>query len=307
MRKVIGIGETILDIIFENNKPSAAVPGGSVFNGIVSLARCGVKVCFISETGNDHVGDIILNFMRENGIDTSCVNVFPDGKSPVSLAFLNEKSDAEYIFYKDYPKQRLDVELPKINQGDIVVLGSYYALNPNLRDKVVELLEQAKNNHAIVYYDPNFRSNHKDQAVRLTSTIIENYEYASVVRGSSDDFRNLYQLQDPEKIYKDKIKFYCPNFIYTDGAEAVVLQTRTINKRYPIPALQAVSTIGAGDTFNAGVIFGLLKENVTLEDLNSLSEAQWDRIIAYGIRFAAETCKSFNNYIPTSFANEMKG
>ena len=59
MRKVIGIGETILDIIFRNAQPSAAVPGGSVFNAIVSLGRMGVNVCFISETGNDHVGNII--------------------------------------------------------------------------------------------------------------------------------------------------------------------------------------------------------------------------------------------------------
>ena len=110
MRKVIGIGETILDIIFRGEQPTAAVPGGSVFNGIVSLRRIGVPICFISETGNDHVGNIILNFMRENNIPTDHVNVFPDGKSPVSLAFLNNRSDAEYIFYKDYPKQRLDVE-----------------------------------------------------------------------------------------------------------------------------------------------------------------------------------------------------
>lgn len=102
MRKVIGIGETILDIIFRNGQPTAAVPGGSVFNGIVSLGRAGVPICFISETGNDHVGEIILRFMRENNIPTDHVNVFPDGKSPVSLAFLNEHSDAEYIFYKDY-------------------------------------------------------------------------------------------------------------------------------------------------------------------------------------------------------------
>ena len=108
MRKVIGIGETILDIIFRNEQPSAAVPGGSVFNGIVSLSRTGVPVCFISETGNDHVGDTILRFMRDNHISTEHVNVFPDGKSPVSLAFLNDNSDAEYIFYKDYPKQRLE-------------------------------------------------------------------------------------------------------------------------------------------------------------------------------------------------------
>lgn len=68
MRKVIGIGETILDIIFRNEQPSAAVPGGSVFNGIVSLSRTGVPVCFISETGNDHVGDTILRFMRDTTI-----------------------------------------------------------------------------------------------------------------------------------------------------------------------------------------------------------------------------------------------
>ena len=143
MRKVIGIGETILDIIFEGNQPSAAVPGGSVFNGIVSLGRAGVNVSFISETGNDRVGNIILQFMRENNIPTDHVNVFPDGKSPVSLAFLNEHSDAEYIFYKDYPKQRLDVLFPEIHEDDIVIVGSYYALNPVLRDKILELLETA--------------------------------------------------------------------------------------------------------------------------------------------------------------------
>ena len=119
MRKVIGIGETILDIIFRGDQPSAAVPGGSVFNGIVSLGRMGINVGFISETGNDRVGNIILQFMRENNIPTDHVNVFPDGKSPVSLAFLNEQSDAEYIFYKDYPKQRLDVPFPKLEEDDI--------------------------------------------------------------------------------------------------------------------------------------------------------------------------------------------
>ena len=68
MRKVIGIGETILDIIFRGDQPSAAVPGGSVFNGIVSLGRMGANVGFISETGNDRVGNIILQFMRDNNI-----------------------------------------------------------------------------------------------------------------------------------------------------------------------------------------------------------------------------------------------
>ena len=181
MRKVIGIGETILDIIFRGDQPSAAVPGGSVFNGIVSLGRMGINVGFISETGNDRVGNIILQFMRENHIPTDHVNVFPDGKSPVSLAFLNEQSDAEYIFYKDYPKQRLDVLFPKLEEDDIVMVGSYYALNPVLREKILELLDQAREKKAIIYYDPNFRSSHKNEAMKLAPTIIENLEYADIV------------------------------------------------------------------------------------------------------------------------------
>ena len=287
MRKVIGIGETILDIIFRNDQPSAAVPGGSVFNGIVSLGRMGVNVCFISETGNDHVGNIILQFMRDNHIPTDHVNVFPDGKSPVSLAFLNEHSDAEYIFYKDYPKQRLDVLFPSINEDDIIVIGSYYALNPVLRDKILELLDIAKEKRAIVYYDPNFRSSHKNEAMKLAPTIIENLEYADIVRGSLEDFYYMYGIKDVEKIYKDKIKFYCPLFLCTAGAERISLRTNAISKEYPVAPLEAVSTIGAGDNFNAGLIYGMLKYDVRYRDLQHLSEETWDKVIQCGQDFAA--------------------
>ena len=75
MRKIIGLGETIFDIIFQNTQPTASVPGGSTFNGIISLGRTGIPVSFISETGNDHVGEIILNFMRENGVSTDYMQV----------------------------------------------------------------------------------------------------------------------------------------------------------------------------------------------------------------------------------------
>ena len=92
MRKVIGIGETILDIIFRGNQPSAAVPGGSVFNGIVSLGRMGIKVGFISETGNDRVGNIILQFMRENNIPTDHVNHLYHWHSSMNRAMLNISS-----------------------------------------------------------------------------------------------------------------------------------------------------------------------------------------------------------------------
>lgn len=306
MHKVIGIGETILDIIFRDGQPTAAVPGGSVFNGIVSLARAGVTVCFISETGNDQVGNIILQFMRENGVPTEHVNVFPDGKSPVSLAFLNDRNDADYLFYKDYPKQRLDVEYPQMEENDIVIIGSYYALSPVIRDKVVELLELARGRNAIVYYDPNFRSSHKEEAIKLNPTIIENLEYADIVRGSQEDFFYMYGLRDTDKIYKEKIKFYCPNFLCTAGGESVSLRTGNVSKEYAVPPVETVSSVGAGDNFNAGIIYGLLREGIGREELYGLDEATWDRIVASGIAFATDACKGLGNSISAGFAQSLR-
>ena len=302
MRKVIGIGETILDILFRDGQPTAAVPGGSVYNAMVSLGRMGADVTFISETGNDRVGRMILSHLRDNGIRTDCVNVFPEGKSPVSLAFLNEHNDAEYLFYKDYPRLRLDVTLPSVSRDDILMIGSYYAVTPLLRDKVKELLDAARRAGAIVYYDVNFRSTHASEAIRLMPTILENFEYADILRGSTEDFQNMFREGHPDMVYRNHVAYYCPQFICTDGGHDICLRTAHLSKNYPITPIPTVSTIGAGDNFNAGVVWGLLRSRIRRDDLPDLTEADWDGIIQCGKDFSAEVCQSVNNSISREFA-----
>lgn len=305
MRRVIGIGETILDVLFKDNQPKAAVPGGSVFNGIISLGRAGANVTFISEVGGDKVGNIILDFMKENGVGTDNVMVYPDRKSPVSLAFLNEKNDAEYIFYKDYPSLRLDAEMPEVTGDDIIMFGSYYAITPQLRDKVKELLDRARNAGAIIYYDVNFRKSHAHEAIKLMPIILENFEYADIVRGSNEDFGFMFGMTDPDKVYQHKVSFYCPRFICTNGGEGLCLRTASLKKDYSVVPLQTVSTIGAGDNFNAGLVFGLLKNRIRRADLDELTEADWDKIIASGMSFSKEVCTSLDNYISKEFAEKL--
>ena len=77
-------------------------------------------------------------------------------------------------------------------------------------------------------------------------------------------------------------------------------------QRYDIPPLKAVSTVGAGDNFNAGIIYGLLKYDVRYDDLNTIGEAKWDQIIRYGMEFAAEVCKSYSNSVSNEFAERCK-
>lgn len=308
MQKVIGIGETVLDIIFRNDQPIHAVPGGSTFNALISLSRAGAQTSLISETGNDRVGRNIIQFLRDNGCNADCVNVYPDSKSPLSLAFLNEQNDAEYIFYKDHPHDRLDFVYPDIQPDDLVLFGSYYALNPVIRPQVKAFLEYAHQRGAILYYDINFRASHQHEVIKLTANLLENFELADIVRGSAEDFETLFKKTDPDVIYRSQISFYTKKFIYTQAAQPIELRADGgLHKQYPIPPIETVSTIGAGDNFNAGFLYGLLVNGITRQQIEQgLTEQQWDNIIQSGLEFSAEACRSLYNYVSPEFGAKRK-
>ena len=303
MRKVIGIGETVLDIIFRNEQPISAIPGGSTFNAIISMGRSGIETGFISETGNDRVGRNIIQFLRDNGCKADCVNVYPDSKSPLSLAFLNEQNDAEYVFYKDHPHDRLDFNYPDIQPDDIVLFGSYYALNDVIRPQVKGFLDYAHERGAILYYDVNFRASHQHEVMKITPNLLENFELADIVRGSAEDFEVLFKKRDAQTIYRSQIAFYTKKFIYTQGADAIHLFAENgLHKEYPVAKMDTVSTIGAGDNFNAGFLYGLIKNQISRDDMeHGLSEEQWDAVIGCAQQFSAEACRTLNNYVSPEF------
>jgi fructokinase len=68
-----------------------------------------------------------------------------------------------------------------------------------------------------------------------------------------------------------------------------------------VAPIDVVSTVGAGDNFNAGIIYSLLKQDIQLDDLATLSEQAWDSMVSTGMRFSAEVCKSFDNSVPKGF------
>lgn len=298
----------MLDIIFKNGKPIEAVPGGSTFNGIVSLGRAGVKTVFVSETGNDRVGEYVRDFLRDNNVDTSAINVFHETKSPVSLAFLDKDNNADYIFYRDQKHDHMDFTYPDIQKDDIVVFGSFYAVNPALRPQVSGLLDFARQRGAIIYYDVNFRKAHQADVMKVTPNLIDNLEYADIVRGSKEDFEVLYKKDSAERVYRAETSFYCKRFIYTDGPNPVsVFSNNGFHKEYAMPKTETVSTIGAGDNFNAGFIYGMIKYGVTRDDVEQgLSEDVWDKLIATATAFSADCCKDIFNYISKEFGQQLQ-
>ncbi|MBR6628436.1 MAG: carbohydrate kinase [Bacteroidaceae bacterium] len=306
MRKIIGIGETILDILFKGGIASTSVPGGSTFNSMISLGRMGIPSCFISEIGDDAVGRIVRTFLSANGVDDNYLTEYPGRKSPISLAFLDDHNNATYSFYKDSFGSRTDWQCPTVDRDDIILFGSYYALDPNMRYKVTALLDEAHSAGAIIYYDVNFRRNHQGEAIKLMGTVIENLEYADIVRGSDEDFSVLYGISEGAKVYNQKTAFYCPRLIYSRGAQGVEFHSPTFTKHYAIEPIIPVSTIGAGDNLNAGILYGIIKHRIRRDDLDYLTERDWDAIIHSGLRFSADTCMHTDNYISLPFAEKEK-
>ncbi|MBR4704740.1 MAG: carbohydrate kinase [Paludibacteraceae bacterium] len=293
-QRVIGIGETVLDILFKDNQPQKAIPGGSAFNSIVSLGRAGVPCAMVTEVGDDHIGDLTCQYLRENGVSDAFVCHRAGTKSHITLAFLDEHNDAQYIFYKDHVSAALDGKLPHIQADDIVLFGSFFAINPAIRPAVRSMLQEAHKMGAWLYYDINFRKTHIADIPHVMENIEENMRLADIVRGSMEDFGYLYNLTDAEAIY-EQVRPFCPTLILTDGARKIRFYSPAGCETYPVQPIETVSTVGAGDNFNAGYIYAKLQG---IDDPA--------RRIAMAQRWSQDVCRQLGNNISDELVAQLK-
>lgn len=293
-KRVIGIGETVLDILFKNDQPLKAVPGGSTFNSIVSLGRAGVPCAMMTEAGGDHVGDIICRFLTDNGVSAEYVCRHEKTKSHITLAFLDEHNDAQYLFYKDHASVWLDGSLPQIGKDDVMLFGSFFAINPAIRPVVGRLLRAAHEAGAWLYYDVNFRKNHIVDLPDVMPNIMKNMSLANVVRGSMEDFDYMLGLHDGDAIY-EQVSHHCRTLILTDGPRSIRVYTPEGCETYPVQAIETVSTVGAGDNFNAGYIYAILQG---LDDQASR--------IAMAQRWSQDVCRQMGNNISDELVAAIK-
>ena len=114
----------------------------------------------------------------------------------------------------------------------------------------------------------------------------------------------MFGISDPFEAYNREVAPHCPYMLCTDADGDIRLFTPQGNKEYKVQKIQTVSTIGAGDNFNAGIVFGLLQSDTKRDDLNSMANGQWSMVINHGVALATEVCQSIHNSISKDFAQQ---
>ena len=305
-RKIIGLGEIVYDIFFKDNNPIEARPGGAVLNMLISLSRLGLPVSIIADMVNDRVGKIIHDFLKENKIDDSSIFWHQQGRSRLALAFLNNCSDADYLFYKMQHEVVPEFNFPKLNKTDFLLFGSYYAIKPLIRPLVKDFVHQSKQNGAFVLYDPNFRKSHVGILEEVRPFIEENISLSHITKASIEDCELIWKTNDKQQIHSIFKKLGGEYLILTRASKPVMLFTPLQTYEFAVNKIKPVSTVGAGDAFMAGLTFALYELQINHDQLQFLDKATWEKIINTAIATSTKVCMTYDNYIPIEVIQEIK-
>lgn len=306
MRKVYSVGETVYDIIFKNDKPVDAKPGGALLNTAVSLGRLGIDAYLIGDLADDKIGDLTYNFLKENNVKTDYIFRYSDAKSRLALAFLNDDNSPSYSFYKIRKTGKAELIFPEPEENDIILFGSFYGMKAEIRPGLVAFLKKARKKGAIIVYDPNFRAAHKDMLKEVMPMIEENMKLSHIIKGSDEDFMNIFGKDNAPGTYNLIKEITDAALIYTANRHGVWLQSKNHHKHYDALAIEPLSTIGAGDTFMAGIAYSIIKNNLIFDDPEKISREYWNKMIRTSIEFSGHVCMEYDNYVTAKFAEDFK-
>ena len=306
MRKVYTIGDCVLDLFFENDKPVEAKPGGSFLNSAVSLGRLGVKISLISELGVDRVGKTIRKFLVENNVGIEHISQFSNTNSNLALAFLDENKNADYSFYKTRKGMPSCIKFPDdIKRNDIILFGSFLAIRKEFRADLHAFLKDCRKKGALIIYDPNFRAQHLPLLDEVLPFIKENMKLAHVVKASNEDFQLICRTENSNQSYQWLKEFSDALLMYTANKDGVFVYAKE-EHYYPVPKITPVSTVGAGDTFNAAIAYYLVRNGIGVENLESLSAESIQELVNIAVQFSQEVCMGYDNFLQENFAAKFR-
>ena len=292
---ILSCGEALIDMLPRESTLGEAAfapyAGGAVFNTAIALGRLGGKSAFFSGVSTDMLGEILAETLTASQVD---IRYLARSARPTTVAFVKlVNGQATYAFYDEGTAGRLlSVEELPVLPADVNALffGGISLVNDPAAS-TYEALQAREAPTRVTMIDPNIRPGFiAGKETEYRARIERMIARADIVKLSDED---LHWLMGPGDVsaLAGAIVAKGPKVVFiTEGAEGARAVTATQNRFCPATKVTVADTVGAGDTFNAGVLAALDEAGVLQKAaLAALSDAVLDAALSLGTRAAAVT------------------
>jgi fructokinase len=264
-KKVVGIGEILWDLL-----PQGRQLGGAPANFAFHTHQLGFETGVISAVGRDLEGKDILEIILNSGIKSFIgVNEKPTGTVSISI---NEKGIPVYIIHENVAWDfitALDDALEFTGEASAVCFGSLAQRSEISRNCIYRILDQAPKS-CLRIFDINLRQNFYTKEIISTSL-----QKANILKINDEEIFILGRMFELGAVEEDIAlssmkKFDLDYLALTKGSTGSRMFTKTEASYLPTPAVKVVDTVGAGDSFTAAMVSGILAGK-KLEDIHRLA------------------------------------
>ena len=292
---IVCCGEALIDFLPRKaaDGGSAYQPfcGGSVFNTAIALGRLGLPTGFFSGLSADFFGDMLREGLKASNVDLRFAKVWD---KPSTLAFVKlVDGHARYSFFDDNSASRMLTrkDWPKFGTPVTALHFGSISLIPDPGGATLEALMKREAKKRVVSLDPNIRPgqirDRRSHLARLRRMIA----MADLVKVSDEDVVWMTGGRDFEKAARSWLRLGARVVVITKGGEGVLAFTRRFALALPAVPVTVADTVGAGDTFTAGLLAALSRAGLLDKTaLAAISEDALGAALAFAARAAAVTC-----------------
>lgn len=250
--QVVVIGEALIDLVMPDSSPIEAVLGGAPFNTARALARLGGRVELCATISSDRFGGSLLSALAADGVGVAMVERC-DAPTTLAAAELSIGGSAEYRFYiEGTSAPRLERRTIDPAPAWLFTGGLGLVLQP-LADRVIEIVD-ALPASARVMVDVNARPRVIDDPQAHRARVEHIAGRCDVMKVSDEDLSNLFPGSTIDSGVERLLAAGARLVVITAGGQSVRAIGPDIEIEVPVPSTDVVDTIGAGDTFDAGML-----------------------------------------------------
>jgi len=294
---ILVCGEALIDLFIGAPSPTGlsaeAVAGGSPFNVAIGIGRLGRSSAFLSTLSDDAFGVFLAGKLAEAGVSASYLQRCPN-PTTLSVVATSATGEPQYSFYApDSADRALKPEAlpPQLPPEINAIAAGSYALGVEPIASAIDVLLRRETGTRVISLDPNVRPRvvgdlriYRERFERLLAC-------AHIVKASDEDIHLLYPDQDLVTAARAWLRQGPKLVIVTRGAEGPLAVFGSSIIERPAPRVDVVDTVGAGDTFHAGLLSWLdANAFLTPQAVADLNDVQITAALDFAAAAAAIVC-----------------